>query len=39
VPIRVWYDFRPSLIDQQLGKPGGGDLANYLIFLGYTHRF
>lgn len=40
VPVRIYYDFRASLLDEQkLGRPAGGDLAKYLIFAGYTHRF
>ena len=40
VPVRVYYDFRASLIDEKLhGGPLGGDLAKYLIFAGYTRRF
>src|SRR2546428_127263 len=39
VPVRVHQDFQRSSIDQQRSFTGGGDLAEYLIFLGYTHRF
>ena len=39
VPVRVYYNFRASLLDEKLGRPGGGDLAKYLIFAGYTRRF
>ena len=38
-PIRIYQDFRPSLIDGQLGSVGGGDLAKYLTFVGYQIRF
>jgi len=38
VPIRTYYNFRASRLDRQLGTPGGGDLAEYLLFIGYTHR-
>ena len=39
LPVRVFYDFRASLIDQQrIGRPGGGDLAKYLLFASYTIR-
>jgi hypothetical protein len=38
IPIRTAYNFRASDLDRQLGVPGGGDLANYLFFIGYTHR-
>lgn len=38
-PLRIYEDFRPSLIDRQLGSPGGGDLARYLLFAGYQVRF
>src|SRR5256712_6099520 len=43
--IFVWvaglvpHEFQRSSIDQQRSFTGGGDLAEYLIFLGYTHRF
>src|SRR5207247_8814862 len=39
VPVRVHQDFQRSSIDQQRSFTGGGDLAEYLIFVGYTHRF
>jgi len=39
LPVRVHQDFQRSSIDQQRSFTGGGDLAEYLIFLGYTHRF
>lgn len=39
LPLRLHQDFRSSLIDRQLGGSGGGDLANYLIFVGFTRRF
>lgn len=39
VPVRVYADFRPSLIDQQLGLQGGGDLAKYLVFIRVDRRF
>jgi hypothetical protein len=39
VPVRVYQDFRPSLLDRQLGRPGGGDLAKYLVFVGLERRF
>jgi hypothetical protein len=38
-PIRLRQDFRQSLIDRQQGFHGGGDLADLLVFPGYTHRF
>jgi hypothetical protein len=38
-PLRIYEDFRPSLIDRQLGSAGGGDLARYLLFAGYQVRF
>jgi hypothetical protein len=38
VPIRTWYNFRASDLDRRLGVPGGGDLADYLLFVGYTRR-
>lgn len=39
VPIRLHQDFRRSLIDREKNLRGGGDLADLLIFAGYTHRF
>jgi len=39
VPIRVLQDFQRSAIDRQRGFAGGGDLAGYLLFVGYSHRF
>lgn len=39
VPIRLWQDFRQSLIDRELNLRGGGDLADVLVYAGYTHRF
>ncbi len=39
VPIRVHQNFQRSLVDIQLNKPGGGDLARYLILAGYSWRF
>jgi hypothetical protein len=39
VPVRVHADFRPSLVDRQLGSLGGGDLAKTLLFVGVDHRF
>jgi hypothetical protein len=38
-PVRIYEDFRPSLIDRQLGSAGGGDLARYLLIAGYQVRF
>jgi len=38
-PVRVFYNFRRSEADVQLGRPGGGDLADSLLFIGYTRRF
>jgi len=38
-PVRIHQSFPQSLIDRKVGYPGGGDLADYLIFAGYTRRF
>jgi hypothetical protein len=38
-PIRVHQNFPQSIIDRKTGFPGGGDLADNLIYVGYTHRF
>jgi hypothetical protein len=39
VPLRVHQDFQRSLADIERGSAGGGDLANYLLLIGYTVRF
>jgi len=39
VPVRVHQDFQRSLADVARGSAGGGDLAKYLVLLGYTVRF
>jgi len=39
IPIRLHQDFQQSMLDKQVNFRGGGDLANYLLFAGYTHRF
>jgi len=38
VPIRLRQDFSRSLIDRERNLPGGGDLARYLVFAGYSVR-
>jgi hypothetical protein len=39
VPLRVHQDFQRSLADIERGSAGGGDLAKYLLLIGYTVRF
>jgi hypothetical protein len=42
VPVRLRGTFKPNLNDRAGGPPPSGDrgdLASYLIFLGYAHRF
>lgn len=39
VPLRVHQDFQRSLADIERGTAGGGDLAKYLVLIGYTVRF
>lgn len=39
IPIRLHQDFPQSIIDRKKNFAGGGDLADYLIYAGYTHRF
>lgn len=39
VPVRVHQDFQRSLSDIERGSAGGGDLARYLVLIGYTVRF
>ena len=37
-PIRLRQNFARSLIDRERNLRGGGDLARYLIFAGYSVR-
>lgn len=39
MPIRLRQDFSRSLIDRERNLPGGGDLARYLLFAGYSVRW
>jgi hypothetical protein len=39
IPVMVHQDFMRSQIDIQLNRPGGGDLAKYLIIAQYSVRF
>jgi hypothetical protein len=39
VPLRLRQDFRQSLSDRRSNIVGGGDLADVLVFAGYTRRF
>ena len=39
VPVRVHQDFQRSLVDIERGAAGGGDLARYLVLIGYAVRF
>ena len=39
IPIRAHENFKRSVADLQYANPGGGDLARYLILVGYTRRF
>ena len=39
VPIRIGQNFSRSLIDRERNLKGGGDLADYLVFAGYSVRF
>jgi hypothetical protein len=38
LPIRLRQDFRESLVDRELDRRGGGDLADVLVFVGLTYR-
>jgi hypothetical protein len=38
-PVMVYEDFKRSRVDVQLNRPGGGDLARYLIIAQYSVRF
>ncbi|HEY1338853.1 MAG TPA: hypothetical protein VGF59_15160 [Bryobacteraceae bacterium] len=39
VPLRVHQNFQRSLADIDRGAAGGGDLARYLLLVGYSVRF
>lgn len=39
VPVRLHQNFPASLVDRTRDFRGGGDLADYLIFLSYTRRW
>lgn len=39
VPVRVYFWFRPSYLDQQTGRRGGGGLPRYMLLPTYTFRF
>ena len=39
LPVRVHQNFERSLADIAQGTAGGGDLARYLLLIGYTFRF
>ena len=42
IPVRLHGEFKPNVNDESGGPPPSGDrgdLASYLIFLGYAHRF
>ena len=39
IPVRVHQKFLWSLIERRLGVPPTGDLADYLIFAGYSRAF
>lgn len=39
LPARVHQNFQRSLIDRKADFAGGGDLADYLIFVSYTRSF
>jgi hypothetical protein len=38
-PIRVHQNFPQSIIDEKTGFAAGGDLADNLIYTGFTYRF
>ena len=37
-PIRLRQNFPQSIIDPKKNFPGGGDLADYVIYAGFTQR-
>jgi hypothetical protein len=39
VPLRIHENFQRSLADIERGAAGGGDLAKYLLLIGYSVRF
>jgi hypothetical protein len=39
VPVRAHANREANLYDQQIGIPGGGNLAKFQVLAGYTHRF
>jgi hypothetical protein len=39
VPVAIQQDFQRSWIDRQRNFAGGGDLADYLVFLSFTRRW
>jgi hypothetical protein len=39
VPVRLQQDFKRSLADIEHNRRGGGDLAKYLLLMGYSVRF
>jgi hypothetical protein len=39
VPVRIHQNFKRSLVDEQKGTVGGGDLAAYLFLATYRVRF
>jgi hypothetical protein len=39
IPVLVHQDFKRSIVDVQLNKAGGGDLARYLMLAEYSVRF
>jgi len=39
VPVRAHADRRANLHDRAVNIAGGGNLAKFLVFAGYTHRF
>jgi hypothetical protein len=39
VPVRAYMNFRPSLVDAEVGIPGGGGLARRIILASYAVRF
>lgn len=39
VPVRAYQNYRRSSADEALGRPGGGDLARYLILAEFSRRY
>jgi hypothetical protein len=39
VPVRIYQNYRKSYADLALNRPGGGDLARYLVLAEFSRRY